>query len=77
MASCLQATAELSDAQQQAAKAAAARARLEADLAGCRSWIRELERTEQQYLKTIRYVRLAISSKAAMQHLIACATLQC
>lgn len=50
----MQAVAELEVAQQQAAKDAAARARLEADLAGCRSWIRELERTEQQYLKTIR-----------------------
>lgn len=50
----LQATTELQQAQQQAANEAAERARLEADLAGCRSWIRELERTEQQYLKTIR-----------------------
>jgi len=51
----VQAAAELAVAQQQAAKDANARERLEADLAGCRSWIRELERTEQQYLKTIRY----------------------
>lgn len=52
----LQATADLTAAQQQAAKEAAARSRLEADLAGCRSWIRELEKTEQQYLKSIRWV---------------------
>jgi chaperonin cofactor prefoldin len=51
----LQASAELQVAQQQAAKEAAERARLEADLAGCRSWIRELEKTEQEYLKTIRW----------------------
>lgn len=51
----LQATAELQIARQQAAKEASERARLEADLAGCRSWIRELEKTEQQYLKSIRW----------------------
>lgn len=27
-------------------------------MAGCRSWIRELEKTEQQYLKSIRCAQL-------------------
>lgn len=49
-----QAASALSDAQRAAAKEAAERSRLEADLVGCRSWIRELEKTEQQYLCTIR-----------------------
>lgn len=55
----VQATSQLEAAQQKAEKEAAERSRLEADLAGCKSWIRELERTEQQYLKAIRSGSLA------------------
>lgn len=50
----LQATATLSVAQNAAAEHARMRAKLEADIVGCRSWIRELEKTEQAYLKAMR-----------------------
>jgi transcription elongation factor Elf1 len=30
------------------------RVKLEADVVGCKAWIRELEQTEQKYLKCLR-----------------------
>jgi hypothetical protein len=51
----MQATALLSKAQAEAAKHASQCSKLEADIVGYKSWVRELEKTEQAYLKAIRW----------------------
>lgn len=50
----VQATSTLSKAQAEAAKHASQCSKLEADIVGHKSWVRELEKTEQAYLKAIR-----------------------
>jgi hypothetical protein len=50
----LQATSTLCKAQAEAAKHASQCNQLEADIVGYKSWVRELEKTEQAYLKAIR-----------------------
>eukprot|EP00775_Hariotina_reticulata_P005424 gene5424-5657_t len=50
----MEADAALAAAQQDAAQQGAMRLKLEADVVGCKSWIRELEQTEQKYLKSLR-----------------------
>lgn len=56
----LQATGKLSTAQGEAAEHSRMRVKLEADIVGCRSWIRELEKTEQAYLKAMRLTSLPV-----------------
>jgi hypothetical protein len=50
----LQAEAAAARSQDVAAHQKKMREKLEADIIGCKAWIRTLEETEQKYLKSIR-----------------------
>lgn len=52
----IQVTEQVSKAGSEGKEHAAMRYKLEADLMGCKAWIRTLEETEQKYLQTIRCV---------------------